>query len=135
MAGTLAVEVVTPTSTYTVEAVTYVRAPGVDGHFGVLPRHCPAIMALAVGEVAIDENGERSYFATSGGYCEIQRDRVLLLVESAEVSGEIDEERAQHAMERARERLEEKGPGLDYERAVRALRRARNRLRLVGRRG
>ena len=52
-----------------------------------------------------------------------------------EVPGEIDEERAQRALERTRERLEEKGPGLDYERAARALERARNRLKVVGRRG
>jgi len=84
--------------------------------------------------VLVGENGERSYFATSGGYCEIERHRVPFLVESAEAPGEVDEERAQRGMERAITRLEEKGPGLDYERAVRALKRARNRLRLVGRR-
>ena len=135
MALTLTVEVVTPTKSHKVEGVTHVRAPGTDGLFGVLPRHRPAIMALATGEVAIDENEERSYFATSGGYCEIERDRVLFLVESSEAPGDIDEERARRALERVMERLKEKGPGFDYDRATRALDRAQNRLKVAGRRG
>ncbi len=137
MAGalTLTVEVVTPTKSYRMEGVTYLRAPGLDGLFGVLPRHQPAIMALAVGEVAIVEDGERSYFATGGGYCEIQRDSVLFLVESAEEPGEIDEERAQRDLEHARKLLAEKGPGFDYEEAVRTLKRAQNRLKVLERRG
>ena len=38
----------------------------------------------------VRETGERDHLAVSGGYIEVTRDKVVLLVESAEREGEVD---------------------------------------------
>ncbi len=132
MAETFTVEVVTPTSIRTFNEVGHVRASGVDGQFGVLPRHIPAIIGLKSGELRIDMEGEKKILAASGGYCEVQRDKILFLVETAELPEEIDIERAQNSLDRARERLKERQAGLDMNRALSAMNRAKNRLKIAG---
>lgn len=129
----LTIEIVTPTSQYLENEVEYLRAPGVDGLFGVMVGHVPAIIALDSGEIAIDQNGSRKYLATSGGYAEIHRDEVTLIVETAELANEIDVERARAAAERAKDRLSRE-EGVDVIRAQAALERANNRLQVAGRR-
>jgi len=130
MAENFAVEVVTPISIRTYDSVSHVRATGLEGKFGILPRHIPAIMALKPGELRIDSDNKQQLLATSGGYCEVQREKVLILVETAELPEEIDAERAQIALDRAKERLMEKHADLDYKRAREAIERANNRLKI-----
>ena len=48
MAAQFQLEIITPTQVYDEGQVDYVRAPGVDGSFGVLAGHTDSIMALAV---------------------------------------------------------------------------------------
>jgi len=130
----LSVEIVTPTSLQEEQQVDYLRAPGADGLFGVMPGHIPALIALDIGEFAVEQRGERRYFATSGGYAEIHNEKVVLLVETAEESGKIDTERAEASRERALERLKDKeNSDLDIERAKSSLRRANNRLTVAKR--
>ncbi len=131
MAKTFTVEVVTPTSIRTFNEVSHVRASGVDGQFGVLPRHIPAIFALKPGKVKIDSDEQQQLFAVSEGYCEIQRERILLLVETAEFPEEIDVKRAQSALERARKILSERPDSLKFSKAMAAMSRAKNRLRIA----
>lgn len=134
MAGDqLTVEIVTPTGAEETHQVSYVRAPGMEGLFGVLPGHIPAMIALNIGEIGIEKQSGRQYWATSGGYAEIHRDRVVLLVETAELATEIDVERARKSAERARQRIKEadENPDIDRERARHALQRALNRLSIA----
>lgn len=133
MAENFNVEVVTPTSSRTFDDVSHVRAPGLDGNFGVLARHIPAIIALKPGEVKIESGGRQQLLAISEGYCEIQREGILLLVETAELPEEIDVERAQAALDRAQKMLSDHPEDLNSDRAVAAVNRAKNRLRIANR--
>ena len=133
MAENFNVEVVTPTSSRTFNDVRHVRAPGLDGSFGILARHIPAIIALKPGEVKIESGDRQHLLAISDGYCEIQRERILLLVETAELPEDIDLERAQAALERAQKMLSNHPENLNRDRAVAAVRRAKNRLRIANR--
>ncbi len=131
----LTVEIVTPTSQIFESEVDYLRAPAMDGLFGVMPGHVPAIIALDTGEVAVEQAGERKYLATSGGYVEIHSSRVVLIVETAERVEDIDVNRAKSAEKRARERLEHKrDDSIDHTRAQAALQRALNRIRIASER-
>ena len=130
MAENFAVEVVTPISIRTYDSVSHVRATGLEGKFGILARHIPAIMALKPGELRIDTDNKQLLLATSGGYCEVERNKVLFLVETAELPEDIDVERAQKALDRANQRLMEKDAELDYTRARAAIERANNRLKI-----
>lgn len=127
----LNVEIVTPTGEVVRHDIDYVRAPGMDGLFGVLPGHVPAIIALDIGEARLVWNESSVHYAISGGYAEIHRDRVVLLVESAERADQIDVGRAQEAEQRARKRLEEAEDDVSKETATQALRRAQNRIKVA----
>jgi len=130
--ATFSVEIVTPTRVITEENVSYLRCPGVDGSFGVMADHAEAIIALSVGEVKIKIDEKEKFIATSGGFVDISSDKVLLLLETAELAFEIDTKRAREAMQRAKGRLNNKGK-VDVFRAEAALLRAINRLKVSGR--
>jgi len=128
-------EVVTPERTIYSGKVESVRAPGSEGGFGVLSRHQPMLSALGVGQVSfVEAGGKKESMAISGGFSEVQRDRMTILAETAEVSGNIDIFRAESARDRAQERLSRRlDPDVDVDRAEVALGRALWRLKVVGR--
>ena len=130
--ATFSLEIVTPMRVITEENVYYLRCPGVDGSFGVMTDHAAAIIALSVGEVKITIGNQEKFIATSGGFVDISPEKVLLLLETAERSFEIDVERAKTAMKRAKDRIDEKGK-IDVFRAEAALMRALNRLKIARR--
>lgn len=131
MAEHFSVEVVTPTSSKTFDNVRHIRAPGLDGSFGILARHIPAIIALKPGEVKIDINDSQLLLAISDGYCEIQRDRILLLVGTAEFPEDIDVDRALSALDRARKMLSERPESLNFSQTMAAISRAKNRIKMA----
>ena len=126
------IEIVTPKNVIAEENVSYLRCPGIDGSFGVMTGHTDAIIALGVGEVKVEVGNEEKWIATSGGFVDISPEKVLLLLETAEQSFEIDVERAKAAVKRAKDRIESEGK-TDITRADAALMRAINRLRVSNR--
>ena len=131
--ATFNLEIVTPQRLVYRGEVTGVRAPGIQGGFGVLARHIPYLTALTVGEIIIREEGDSKYLATSGGFVEVLRSGVTVLAENAEFAEEIDAERAEQARERAKERARQRSAEIDQARAEAALARAINRLKIVQR--
>ena len=105
MAEKMKLEIVTPYSKVLDMEVDEVTATGKIGEFGVLPGHAPFLTSLKIGELAYKNNGITEHMALSWGYFEIQDDRIIVLVETAEASDAIDLERAKAAMGRAEEAL------------------------------
>jgi|SaaInl7_200m_RNA_FD_contig_81_291315_length_6259_multi_11_in_0_out_0_8 F-type H+-transporting ATPase subunit epsilon len=130
---TFELEIVTPEKTVYTGTVESFRAPGTTGGFGVLPRHHPMLASLTVGHFLVREPGEAPIrFSTSGGFVEVQRDRVTVLAETAIPADQIDVARAEAARDRAAERLKRRREeDVDVARAEAALARAINRLRAV----
>ena len=81
--------------------VEEVYAPGVNGQFGVLPKHATFLTALSTGELRYRENGVDHFVAVSGGVAEVIDDTVTILADTAERADEINLERAQTAQKRA----------------------------------
>lgn len=131
----LTLEIVTPERSIAHGEIDEVRVPGAEGSFGVLPGHTPLLTPLAVGEIEYRRGGETSYVAVSFGFAEVLPDRVTVLAQIAEASGEIDVTRAEAAVERARERLARPAVELDYERARLSLLKSLVRLQVASRRG
>ncbi len=133
MAGkNFTLDIVTPTKTVFSGEVQSFSAPGEAGGFQVLFDHAPFLSSITVGQVkVIDPAGAVSRYATSGGFVEINDNKVILLAETAERSDEIDVARAEKAKERAARRLQEK-ESIDEQRARVALIRAINRLKIAG---
>lgn len=128
-------EIITAEREVYADDVDIVVAPGVEGQLGILPHHAPLMTALQPGEVMVRKEGEPSYLAVTGGFMEVMGNRVTILAAACEYSQEISEERAQAAMERARERLQNRASDLELEQATAAIRRAQVRLNIARRRG
>ena len=116
------------------DEVDLVIAPGIDGELGILPKHAPLMTMLKPGELTVRKDGEDIYIAVSGGFMEVLGNRVSVLADACERSDEIDEERAQQAMDRAQELLANQGSDFDAHKALASLQRAQVRLNLVRRR-
>lgn len=114
--------------------VDLVVAPGLDGQLGILPHHAPLMSSLQPGELIIRKDGEETYLAVSGGFLEVLDNQVTVLADAAERSDEIDEERAQAAMERASQGMADRGAEIELEQVAIAMRRAQIRLNVVRRR-
>ena len=131
MSKTFQLEIITPEKVFDEGQVSYIRAPSLDGFFGVQSRHAPAIIAMSIGEIKVTKDGKESYYSTSGGFADIRPENVQLLVETAENITEIDKERAEEAMKRAQDTLRDSEA--DLTRGKAALYRARNRLKITSR--
>ena len=127
-------DIVTPTQNLDVIEVDYVRCPGIDGSFGIMANHQDGIFSLDIGEIMIQSKSDTKYYSTSGGFAEINENEVCLLVETIELSSEIDISSAESALQRANERKNKKNEeDLDEVRMESSLSRALNRLRVAKR--
>ena len=131
MANTFQLEIITPTQIFTEGQVSYVRAESPDGQFGIMAKHTPATIALGIGEIKVVKDGKETFYATNGGFADIQKESVLLLVETAEKVSDIDKDRAESARQRAQERLQNKE--MDRSRTQTAIAKAKNRLKVFNR--
>lgn len=128
MAGTIYVDIVSPSGSVFQGEAERVRAPGVEGAFEILHNHAPMIAAIELGPLFVTlSSGERVAFATSGGFVEVLNNTVTILAETAEPASKIDIERAKEAEARALERIAS-GSEDDKRRARQSLERARLRM-------
>ncbi len=131
----MTLEIITAERQVYSDEVDMVIAPGIDGQLGILPMHAPLMTMLKPGELTVKKSGEEDmYVAVSGGFMEVLGNRVSVLADACERSDEIDEERAEQAIQRAQDRLASQGTDMELERAMRSLQRAQVRVNLVRRR-
>jgi F-type H+-transporting ATPase subunit epsilon len=135
MAGEIQLEVVTPEHRVIEEAVDEVILPGQEGYLGVRPGHTPLLTALTIGECCYVKGGTRYYAALRAGFAEVLPDRVSVLTEAAELSGDIDLARAEDSRARAERILKEAKDSRDeeYRKASERLRRAMARISIASR--
>lgn len=115
------------------EQVDEVQVPGAEGYFGVLAGHTPLLALLGTGELWFRQGNETHFVSISGGFAEVQPDRVTLLAQIAERADEINVARAEAAKKRAEERLASNQPDVDWERARIALMKSLIRLQVATR--
>ncbi|RLB71634.1 MAG: F0F1 ATP synthase subunit epsilon [Deltaproteobacteria bacterium] len=109
--------------------VDEVIAPGEEGQFGVLPGHTPFLATVSVGQLIYRQGNQMKHVAVSHGYAEVEYHQVIVLLDAAELSDEIDVDRAERARQRAEGRLAEISPEeKDYFEEMAALDRAMNRI-------
>jgi F-type H+-transporting ATPase subunit epsilon len=118
------------------EQVNSVTVPGRGGELGILPGHAALISDLQAGVLSYSEDGTTFQLLVSGGFVEVNDDKVSVLAEVAERPEEIDAERARRARELAEKRLSgQSGTDIDIDRAQAKLMRNLCRLQLAGSRG
>ena len=125
--ATLQVELVAVEKMIWSGEASMVIARTTEGELGVLPGHAPLLGELAPGGVVTirSQSGEDLVVAAHGGFLSVTERGVSILAETAELSNEIDVERAREALRRA----EAEGDDPD---AQAAARRAQSRLRAAG---
>jgi F-type H+-transporting ATPase subunit epsilon len=90
---------------------------------------------LGVGELRIRKGGTEESFAIVGGFLQVRPDKVVVMAETADMSSEIDLERAQEARREAERALGTGyAEGADLAAARAALQQALLRIRVAERR-
>jgi F-type H+-transporting ATPase subunit epsilon len=101
----LTLDIVTPERRVLSIACDEVRAPGIQGGFGIRTRHTPFMSALEPGRLTYVEGGREHHFAVGGGFLQVAEDKVIVLADTAEAAPDIDVDRARRALSDAQERL------------------------------
>ncbi|MGH8890173.1 MAG: F0F1 ATP synthase subunit epsilon [Acidothermaceae bacterium] len=108
----------------------FVVARTLDGELGVLPGHVSLLGVLAEGftvRISGGDAGDGVEAAVHGGFLSVSNDDVAILAEIAELSTDIDVDRARAALDRATSTTEDETPGSES-----AAARARARLAAAG---
>ena len=90
----LQLDVITPERRLVSEAVDYVTVPGAAGELGILPGHTPLISQLQTGVLSYAQGGTTRRLLVSGGFVEVNADRVSVLADVAEFPEEVDTQNA-----------------------------------------
>ena len=101
----LSLEIVTPEARVYSDTIDTVVIPTVDGEVGILPGHIALLTQIEHGELRVTKNGITQWLAVSGGFAEVEGDRVHVLAENAINEEKIDEHAVEAAMKRAQEQL------------------------------
>ncbi len=105
---------------------TMVIARTTEGDVGILPHHAPILSLLIDGVVDVQTTeGETWVAAVAAGFLSVANNRVSILSEHAEMSHEIDLEKARQDLERA------KSAGENDDQAEERVRLAEARIRAV----
>ncbi len=97
-----------------------------EGDVGILPNHAPMLSLLVDGVVDVQTgDGETWVAAVDAGFLSVALNHISILAEHAEMSHEIDLEKARADLERAR------SSGENDDEAQEAVRRAEARIRAV----
>jgi len=128
----LQLEVVTPERRVLSESVNSVTVPGRNGEMQILPGHAALISELQTGVLAYNQDGTTLQLHVSGGFIEVNNDRVSVLAEIAERPEEIDAARARLAREHTEKQLSSwSGTEEDFEKARVKLEKSIVRLQLA----
>ena len=101
----LTLEIVTPEAKVYSDTIDSVVIPTVEGEIGVLPGHIPLLTQIEHGELRVTKGATSLLLAVSGGFAQIDGDRVRVLAEHAITEEKIDENAVEVALKRAEEQL------------------------------
>lgn len=127
-------DIVTPQKLAYSQDVDFVSVPTPMGTTGVLPRHTDLVTKLEEGEIKVKAKGQEMYFAIGGGFMEVTKERILILVSRAFHADELNESEIRKAHAAAKEVLAQKGKGAEYAQAQAILRRSVIELNVLHRR-
>jgi F-type H+-transporting ATPase subunit epsilon len=103
----LTLEIVTPDARVYSDTIDSVVIPTVEGEVGILPGHIPLLTQIEHGELRVTKGTETLFLAISGGFAEIEADRVHVLAENAISEEKIDEKAVEEALRRAERELDD----------------------------
>ena len=82
MANSFQIDIITPVENINIGVSEYLRAPNLDGLFGVKARHASSIISIGSGEIKITQKGKEKFYSTTGGYVDVKPEGVVLILET-----------------------------------------------------
>lgn len=129
----LKLEIVTPEKRVLDAEVDSVNVPTASGEAGILPNHAPLISALKPGVLSYTTKGSTEKLAISGGFVEVNSDKVAVLADTAESGADIDVDAAKAEREAAEKALAAAGGSIEESEVYRdQLATANVRIQLAG---
>src|SRR6185437_11336840 len=101
-------EIVTPEKIIFEGHVDEIYVNTADGAIGILPHHINLFTKLVPGELKLKVSGRNQYMAITGGFLEVNKNKVTILADYAVHAEEIDINKAMDARKRAEEILKKK---------------------------
>ena len=127
-------EIITPQRQAFAEEVESVLVPTRNGSIGVLAHHEPLFSALTEGEIKIDSGQKEFFLAIGGGFMEVTKNKVSILVSRAFHAHELNETEMKKAQESAKQVIAGKAKGEELASAQAMLRRSILELKVYRRR-
>lgn len=131
----LTVRVIAPDKTVWDSSAEEVILPSTTGQLGILTGHAPLLTALETGVLRVRAEKNWVPIAVMGGFAEVEKNEVTVLVNGAERGDDIDRSAAQTAYAEAETKFaqaEQSGSKQEQLQASQALKRARARLQAAG---
>jgi F-type H+-transporting ATPase subunit epsilon len=132
----LTVRVITPDKTvWDDSTVQEVILPSTSGQLGILPGHAPLLTALDIGVMRVRPGKDWQNIAVYGGFAEVENNEVKILVNAAELSSNIDKEKAKSDFDAALASFEEANRSGDRRKQIQAsqaFKKARAKFQAVG---
>ncbi len=126
-------EIITPTRSAYEDDVDGIVVPTAQGAMGVLAHHMPLFSTLTEGEIKINSREKELYLSIGGGFIEVVKTRVSILVSSAVHAHELNEAEIHKAQQSARDALSRKVKGAELLDAQAILRRSLMELKVLRR--
>lgn len=113
-------------------SIESLQITGSEGELGIMPGHAPLLTSLKPGMARIvKKGGDEEVIYLSGGMLEVQPNSVTVLADIAVRGGDLDEQAAEDAKQRAQEKLNAHSDDVDYAEAAAELARAVAQLRVI----
>jgi F-type H+-transporting ATPase subunit epsilon len=127
-------EIITPQRQAFSEEVEGVYVPTSRGTIGILAHHEALFSALTEGEIKIDTGSKEYFLAIGGGFLQVTKDKVSILVARAAHADELNEAEIKKAQESAKKVIAGRVKGEELAAAQAMLRRSMLELKVYRRR-
>lgn len=127
---TLDVEIITPQKVVFSGKAVSVSVPGGLAPFQMLVNHAPIISTLEMGIVTIeDENNKKRYFSTTEGLTEVRKNKVAILVETADDASNLDINEINTRLKESKDMIKQATNPTEVAELKKALAKAENQLK------
>lgn len=129
--NTFLLDIITPEKKVYSQTADMVTAPTENGSIGVLAHHAALFTALAEGEIKITSQNKEIFLAIGGGFMEVTKTGVMILVSRAVGADELNEAEVKKAQAQAGEIVAKRAKGDELRQAQMIFRRSVLELRVL----
>ena len=124
------IEIITPERQFFSGEIESISLTVLSGRIQILAHHIAYASGILPCMIKIKENGTIKYATITGGFLEFTNNKATILADGAEWPEEIDVNRAEESLSRAKEKLRTKDDNLDKKRAQMSLMRSLARIKV-----